>query len=108
MDDATKKGLKANEKLVPESEVKKLKARISELERVLGKKNPDGPSRAPSSSRLRTTGRRRARRTHPGGRAGAPHLRLPPRDGPREKTGSVATQALVPRSRGRRRHPGRN
>jgi transposase len=38
MDDATKKGLKANEKLVPESEVKKLKARIKELERALGKK----------------------------------------------------------------------
>lgn len=38
MDDATKKGLKANEKVVPESEVKKLKARIRELERALGKK----------------------------------------------------------------------
>jgi transposase len=39
MDDATKKGLKANEKVVPESEVKKLKARIRELERALGKKS---------------------------------------------------------------------
>ena len=38
MDDATKKGLKANEKVVPESEVKRLKARIRELERALGKK----------------------------------------------------------------------
>lgn len=38
MDDATKKGLKSNEKVVPESEVKKLKARIRELERALGKK----------------------------------------------------------------------
>ena len=38
MDDASKKGLKANEKVVPESEVKKLKARIRELERALGKK----------------------------------------------------------------------
>ena len=38
MDDATKKGLKANEKVVPEREVKKLKARIRELERMLGKK----------------------------------------------------------------------
>jgi transposase len=39
MDDATKKGLKANERVVPESEVKKLKARIRELERALGKKS---------------------------------------------------------------------
>src|SRR5215203_6029206 len=31
MDDATKKGLKSNEKVVPESEVKKLKARIRQL-----------------------------------------------------------------------------
>lgn len=38
MDDATKKGLKANEEVVPISEVKKLKARIRELERALGKK----------------------------------------------------------------------
>ena len=38
MDDATRKGLKSNEKVVPESEVKKLKARIKELERALGKK----------------------------------------------------------------------
>jgi len=38
MDDATKKGLKANEQVVPASEVKKLKARIRELERALGKK----------------------------------------------------------------------
>jgi len=38
MDDATKKGLKANERVVPESEVKKLEARIRELERALGRK----------------------------------------------------------------------
>src|SRR5262245_32892049 len=38
MDDATKKGLKANEAVVPESEVKQLRARIRELERLLGKK----------------------------------------------------------------------
>jgi transposase len=38
MDDATTKGLKANEQVVPASEVKKLKARIRELERALGKK----------------------------------------------------------------------
>lgn len=38
MDDATKKSLKANERVVPESEAKKLKARIRELERMLGKK----------------------------------------------------------------------
>jgi transposase len=38
MDDATKKGLKANERVVPESEVKQLKARIKELERALGRK----------------------------------------------------------------------
>lgn len=38
MDDASKKGLKANERVVAESEVKKLKARIRELERMLGKK----------------------------------------------------------------------
>lgn len=38
MDDATKKGLKANERVVPESEAKKLKARIKELERALGRK----------------------------------------------------------------------
>jgi transposase len=38
MDEATKKGLKANERVVPESEVKQLKARIRELERMLGKK----------------------------------------------------------------------
>ena len=38
MDDATNKGLKRNEKVVPESEAKKLKARIRELERMLGKK----------------------------------------------------------------------
>ena len=36
-DDATNKGLKANERVVPESEAKKLKARIRELERMLGK-----------------------------------------------------------------------
>jgi transposase len=38
MDEATKKGLKANERVVPESEVKQLRARIRELERLLGKK----------------------------------------------------------------------
>jgi transposase len=38
MDDAADKSLKANEKVVPESEVKKLKARIRELERALGRK----------------------------------------------------------------------
>ena len=38
MDDATKKGLTANEQVVPESEVKLLRARIRELERMLGKK----------------------------------------------------------------------
>jgi transposase len=38
MDDASNKGLKANEQVVPVSEVKKLKARIRELERALGKK----------------------------------------------------------------------
>jgi transposase len=37
MDEATKKGLKANERVVPESDAKKLKARIRELERMLGK-----------------------------------------------------------------------
>ena len=37
MDDATKKGLKANEQVVPHSELKKAKARIRELERMLGK-----------------------------------------------------------------------
>lgn len=35
-DDATKQGLKGNERVVPESEVKKLEARIRELERALG------------------------------------------------------------------------
>lgn len=38
MDDASDKGLKANERVVPQSEVKKLQARIRELERALGKK----------------------------------------------------------------------
>jgi transposase len=38
MDDATKKGLTANERVVPESEVKQLRVRIRELERMLGKK----------------------------------------------------------------------
>lgn len=38
MDDATNKGLKRNERVVPESEAKKLKVRIRELERMLGKK----------------------------------------------------------------------
>ena len=38
MDDAADKSLKVNERVVPESEVKKLKARIRELERALGRK----------------------------------------------------------------------
>ncbi len=38
MDDATNKDFKRNEKVVPESEAKKLEARIRELERMLGKK----------------------------------------------------------------------
>ena len=38
MDDASDKSLKANERVVPESDVKKLKAKIRELERMLGKK----------------------------------------------------------------------
>lgn len=38
MDDASEQGLKANERVVPESEVKKLEARIRELERALGRK----------------------------------------------------------------------
>ena len=38
MDDASDKSLKANERVVPESEVKKLEARIKELERALGRK----------------------------------------------------------------------
>ena len=38
MDDASKKGLKANEAVVPESEVKQLRAKIRELERQLGRK----------------------------------------------------------------------
>ena len=41
MDDAADKSLKANERVVPESEVKKLKARIRELERALGRKTMD-------------------------------------------------------------------
>ena len=39
MDDASSKGLKANEQGIPLSEVKKLRARIRELERALGKKS---------------------------------------------------------------------
>ncbi len=38
MDDATKKGLKANEEVVAKSELKKAEARIRELERGLGRK----------------------------------------------------------------------
>ena len=38
MDDAGDEALKANEKVVPESEVKKLETRIKELERALGRK----------------------------------------------------------------------
>ena len=41
MDDAGDEGLKGNEKVYPESEVKKLKARIAELERALGRKTVD-------------------------------------------------------------------
>ena len=41
MDDATNKSLKANERLVPENEIKKLEARIRELERALGRKTMD-------------------------------------------------------------------
>ena len=41
MDDATDKSLKSNERLVPKSEVKKLKFRIRELERALGRKTMD-------------------------------------------------------------------
>lgn len=38
MDDATKEGLKSNERVIAESEVKKLETRIKELERALGRK----------------------------------------------------------------------
>jgi transposase len=38
MDEASSKGLRGNERVVPESEVKKLQKRIRELERMLGKK----------------------------------------------------------------------
>ena len=38
MDDASEKGLKANERVVPESELKKAEARIKALERALGRK----------------------------------------------------------------------
>lgn len=38
MDAASKKSLKRNERVVAESEVKQLKARIKELERALGRK----------------------------------------------------------------------
>ena len=41
MDDAGDEGLKTNERVFPESEVKKLKARIAELERTLGRKTVD-------------------------------------------------------------------
>ena len=41
MDDAGDEGLKGNERVYPESEVKKLKARIAELERALGRKTVD-------------------------------------------------------------------
>lgn len=37
MDDATDKSLKNNEKVVPESELKKAEARIRDLERALGR-----------------------------------------------------------------------
>ena len=42
MDDATKKSLKANEKVVPESEVKKLKARIRDARASTGQEEPSG------------------------------------------------------------------
>lgn len=38
MDDASNEGLEANEQVVPASEVKRLEARIRELERALGRK----------------------------------------------------------------------
>ena len=41
MDDAGDEGLKSNEKVYPESELKKLKARIAELERALGRETVD-------------------------------------------------------------------
>ena len=41
MDDATEESLKSNERLVPESELKKAQARIKELERALGRKTMD-------------------------------------------------------------------
>jgi len=41
MDDAGDEGLKGGERVYPESEVKKLKARIAELERALGRKTVD-------------------------------------------------------------------
>jgi len=41
MRDAGDEGLKSNERVVPESEVKKLEARIRELERALGRKTMD-------------------------------------------------------------------
>jgi transposase len=41
MNEAGNEGLKSNEKVVPESEVKRLKARIAELERALGRKTVD-------------------------------------------------------------------
>ena len=37
----TEESLKSNERLVPESELKKAQARIKELERVLGRKTMD-------------------------------------------------------------------
>ena len=41
MDDSGDEGLKSTEKIAPESEVKKLKARIAELEPALGRKTVD-------------------------------------------------------------------
>lgn len=41
MDEAGDEGLKGGEKVYPESEVRKLKARIAELERALGRKTVD-------------------------------------------------------------------
>lgn len=38
MDDAAKQGLRRNEKVVPESEVRELRERIADLERALGRK----------------------------------------------------------------------
>ena len=41
LDDAGDEGLRGMERVVPESEIRKLKARIAELERALGRKTVD-------------------------------------------------------------------